>query len=290
MAGIDAGAIAIRQLGITDLDAAQRLSEEVGWNQLPWDWRIFLEMGDLFGVDSSGCGLLATGATLPQGSDFGWISMIIVTAAARQRGIATQLVRHGIERLTARGLVPGLDATIAGRAVYARLGFQDTWPIARLARPDASLRASAVPRHRSELRRADPSDLAALADLDSRAFGTNRRALLARLLDRAPELAVVSGAGDLAGFLLARPGRTATQLGPVVAPDSAIALAMIEHALLRATGPCLIDLVDLEPGLRVALEARGFVVQRRFTRMFHQRGEAFGNSRLAIAIAGPELG
>jgi len=290
MAGTDACAIAIRPLGIADLDAAQRLSEEADWNQLPWDWRIFLEMGDLFGVDGSGDALLATGATLAQGRDFGWISMIIVTAAARHRGIATQLVRHGVERLTSRGLVPGLDATIAGRAVYSRLGFQDTWPIARLVRADASLQASDAPRDGPELRAADLSDLVALADLDSRAFGTGRRALLARLLERTPELAVVSGTADLTGFLLARPGRTATQLGPVVASDPAIALAMIEHALLRTAGPCLIDLVDLKPGLRVALEARGFVVQRRFARMFYRRDEAFGDAQLAIAIAGPELG
>jgi len=71
MAGTDATALAIRSLGVADLDAAQRLSEEVAWNQLPWDWRIFLEMGDLFGVDGSGGALLATGATLPQGRDFG---------------------------------------------------------------------------------------------------------------------------------------------------------------------------------------------------------------------------
>lgn len=288
MAGTDAGTIEIRPLGIADLDAMQRLSNEAGWNQLPWDWRIFLEMGNVFGVDSSGGELLATGATLAQRRDFGWISMIIVTAAARHRGIATRLVGHGIERLTSRGLVPGLDATTAGRAVYSRLGFQDTWPIARLVCSGGS--ATAARRNSPVLRRADSGDLAALAELDSRAFGADRPALLARLLERGPELAVVSGSGDITGFLLARPGRTATQLGPVVASDPAIALAMVEHALLQATGACLIDVVDLEPGVRVALEARGFVVQRRFTRMFYQRGEAFGNPRLAIAIAGPELG
>ena len=290
MAGTDATALAIRSLGVADLDAAQRLSEEVAWNQLPWDWRIFLEMGDLFGVDGSGGALLATGATLPQGRDFGWISMIIVTASARHRGIATQLVGHGVERLTARGLVPGLDATIDGRAVYSRFGFQDTWPIARLLRSDSSQQTSAAPHDGSQLRRAAGGDLAAIADLDSRAFGTDRRALLARLLEHEPELAVVSCAGGLTGFLLARPGRTATQLGPLVAPDPEIALAMINHVLPRTTGACLIDLVDLQPGLRVALEARGFAVQRRFTRMFYRRDEAFGDPQLAVAIAGPELG
>jgi len=287
MAATNAAAT-IRALSVTDLSAAQHLSEEVGWNQLLWDWRIFLEMGDLFGVDGSGGALLATGATLAQGRDFGWISMIIVTAAARHRGIATQLVGHGIETLTARGLVPGLDATIAGRAVYSRLGFQDTWPIARLLRSDSSQQTSAAPHDGSQLRRAAGGDLAAIADLDSRAFGTDRRALLARLLEH--ELAVVSCAGALTGFLLARPGRTATQLGPLVAPDPEIALAMINHVLPRTTGACLIDLVDLQPGLRVALEARGFAVQRRFTRMFYRRDEAFGDPKLAVAIAGPELG
>jgi ribosomal protein S18 acetylase RimI-like enzyme len=282
--------VPIRPLGIADLDAIQQLSVEAGWNQVEADWRIFLELGHVFGVDGLAGTVRATGATLPLGREFGWISMIIVTAAARHRGIAAQLVLHGIEDLASQGLVPGLDATPAGRDVYGRLGFRDTWPITRLVRPGSGRVRGGPGTAAPDLRAASLSDLEAVTALDNRAFGTERRAVIARLIERAPQLAVVGWRPGAAGFLLGRVGRTATHLGPVVASDPAVALSMIDHAAARGPGPIVIDLVDLRPGLRAALEGRGFAPQRTFSRMYYRRAEAFGDPNFAIAIAGPELG
>lgn len=288
MATIDV--VPIRPLGVADLDAVQQLSFEAGWNQVEADWRIFLELGHLYGVDGPAGALRATGATLPLGREFGWISMIIVTAGARHRGLAAQLVLYGIEDLAAQGLVPGLDATPAGREVYARLGFRDTWPITRLVRPGTGRVQGAVGDIAPELRAAGLRDLDAVAALDHRAFGTERRAVIARLIERAPQLAVVGWTPGSAGFLLGRFGHTATQLGPVVASEPAVALSMIDYAVARAPGPFVLDLVDLRPGLRAALEGRGFTAQRTFSRMVYRRAEPFGDPNFAIAIAGPELG
>jgi len=288
MAATDVGPI--RPLGVADLDAVQQLSFEAGWNQVEADWRIFLELGHLYGVDGPAGAVHATGATLPLGAEFGWISMIIVTAGARHRGLAAQLVLYGIEDLAAQGLVPGLDATPAGREVYARLGFRDTWPITRLVRPGTGRVQGAVGDIAPELRAAGLRDLDAVAALDHRAFGTERRAVIARLIERAPQLAVVGWTPGSAGFLLGRFGHTATQLGPVVASEPAVALAMVDYAVARAPGPFVLDLVDLRPGLRAALEGRGFTPQRTFRRMVYRRAEPFGDPNFAIAIAGPELG
>jgi ribosomal protein S18 acetylase RimI-like enzyme len=288
MATIDV--VPIRPLGVADLDAVQNLSLEAGWNQVEADWRIFLELGHLYGVDGPAGSVRATGATLPLGREFGWISMIIVTAGARHRGIAAQLVLHGIEALASQGLVPGLDATPGGRDVYARLGFRDSWPITRLVRPGTGRVRGEPDPIAPELRAATLADLEAIAALDHRAFGTERRAVLTRLIERAPQLAVAGWTPGAAGFLLGRFGRTATHLGPVVASEPAVALSLIDYALARAPGPFTLDLVDLRPGLRAALEGRGFAAQRTFSRMFYRRAEAFGDPNFAIAIAGPELG
>jgi ribosomal protein S18 acetylase RimI-like enzyme len=288
MATIDV--VPIRPLGVADLDAVQNLSLEAGWNQVEADWRIFLELGHLYGVDGPAGTVRATGATLPLGREHGWISMVIVSAPARHRGVAAQLVLHGIEDLAEQGLIPGLDATPAGRDVYSRLGFRDTWPITRLVRPGTGRMRGEPDPVAPELRAATLSDLEALAALDLRAFGAERRAVLTRLIERAPQLAVAGWTPGAAGFLLGRFGRTATHLGPVVASEPAVALLMIDYALARAPGPFIVDLVDLRPGLRAALEGRGFAAQRTFSRMLYRRTEAFGDPNFAIAIAGPELG
>ena len=283
-------AVSVRTLGIADLPAVQRLSDGAGWNQVEADWRIFVELGRLYGAAAPDGALLASGATLALGREFGWISMIIVTPAARQRGVARHMVAHCVEDLVGQGLVPGLDATPEGREVYGRLGFRDVWPITRLVRPGTGgpLRGSGPMA--PEIRIAGLGDLAAVTELDTRAFGGERRAVLARLLERAPELAVVGWTPESAGFLLGRVGRVATHLGPIVASHPALALAMVDHAIALAPSPLVIDLVDLRPGLRAALESRGFAQQRTFTRMYYRRSEPFGDANFAVAVAGPELG
>ena len=57
----------VRVLGPTDLGAAGALAAEAGWNQVEADWRIFLELGHLMGVDVPGHEVVATAATLPLG-------------------------------------------------------------------------------------------------------------------------------------------------------------------------------------------------------------------------------
>ena len=91
-------------------------------------------------------------------------------------------------------------------------------------------------------------------------------------------------------FLLGRDGRNATQLGPVVAQDEETTVELIDHALARNPGPLMIDVLDRHSLVARALEARGFAIQRPFTRMTLDRATPFGDDRLMMAIAGPELG
>ena len=281
----------IRALGPADLPAALALSTGAGWNQVEADWRVFLEAGRLFGADAPGAGLIATAGTLPLGRELGWISMMLVDAAFRGRGVAKRLLERCLLDLAAQGLAPGLDATPAGLDVYAKFEFRATGTITRLVREGGAALAPSGPASAPEIRSATPADLDPMVALDKRAFATERRAVLARVLERSRGLAVVAlDRGRHAGFALARDGRRATQLGPVVASDPEIAIALLSHAIAHVDGPVCVDLVDGHQAVHDALTAFGLVPQRKFTRMFHRRDEPFGDARLAVAIAGPELG
>src|SRR3954447_25018278 len=118
----------IGRLTVADLPDAQALVTQAGWNQTAEDWRIFLEYGTAYAVRENR--VIATAAWLPYGG-CAWISMVLVTAAQRRRGLATRLLHRCIADVTAAGLVPVLDATPAGRTVYAPLGFQAAWGFAR---------------------------------------------------------------------------------------------------------------------------------------------------------------
>ena len=167
--------------------------------------------------DATGA-FVASALVLPFDGPFAWISMVLVTGAHRRRGIATTLMAHCMARLDALGLTPVLDATDAGRQVYAPLGFQ---PVHGLRRLRAAGIGSTVTRGEGGLRPIAESDWGAVAELDRRAFGADRAALLRHLRARQPSRALVAVRADrVVGFVLARDGSHALQVGPVVAEDA----------------------------------------------------------------------
>ena len=279
----------VRVLGPTDLGAAGALVTEAGWNQVEADWRIFLELGHVMGIDIPGEGVVATAATLPLGPDFGWIAMMLVATQYRRQGLGRQLLGQCILDLAAQGLTPGLDATAAGRELYQRYDFQDAVAITRWRRERGA--APPPPDAGFEVCPAGAADLDAIAAFDARAFGFERRSVLARLLERAPRIAALAlRRGELCGFLLGRDGREALQLGPLVATDPAAPAALLAHTVGRFPDAAYLDCLDRHLDLRGWLAMHGFAPQRRFTRMLYRRDETTGDARFAYATAGPELG
>jgi len=284
--------VELRLLRPSDIAAAMRLSAEAGWNQVAADWQIFLDLGEAYGLARRGEGrLIATAATLPHGKSFAWISMVLVAEDWRRRGLARWLLHYCVNRLSDRQLVPVLDATPAGRAVYLGLGFQDCWSMRRLVL-DRAFRHDDRERGDDVLvRPLQAGDWPALLAYDRSAFGGDRGALLRRLADRRPRAALVAErSGRLDGFLLGRDGRVMTQIGPLAAEDENTAEALLRHGLLTQPSPLAIDLADRHERLGRWLIERGFAVERPLTRMVHGRNAAFDDPARLFAVAGPEFG
>ena len=281
-------------LGEADLEGALALVREAGWNQVAADWRIFFESGTTYGLSTPSGRLIATAATLPYGGRFAWISMVLVSTEFRQRGLATRLMQRSIDTLHARGLVPILDATPAGREVYARIGFRDCWGLERLmlSRPPGAPGAMppSVPA-RCVVTPLIDADWGELLAFDSQVFGADRSQVLSRLRSRLTQTAFVARReGAVCGYVLGRDGRTATQIGPVSAEDEATAMALVAAALGSVRTPVYIDLADRHAATGAWLRDLGFTKQRSFTRMALGQSRAFDDGRRIIAVAGPELG
>src|SRR3954462_8178974 len=101
--------IGIIELGVGDAQAGLVLSTEAGWNQNEADWRFFLSKGIVFGL-RDGDRLVASAALLPYSAGNAWISMVLVTADVRRRGIATKLVDACLDVARRRSLTTWLDA------------------------------------------------------------------------------------------------------------------------------------------------------------------------------------
>src|SRR3954470_8018333 len=212
MGGIDQ--LAIMQLGGEAVREGLVLSTEAHWNQNEADWRFFLTNGSVFGVRDGDGRLIATAALLPYGDGNAWISMELVTASWRRRGLATRLVDACLERAASQGLTPWRDATPAGATVYGPLGFSPVLELRRLRLAGSAPSPSPQPVSNGAIDE--------LIARDRRAMGFDRGGLLHEFAAR-PRSQVVARHGAIA---LIRDGRTARQIGPLYADSSGAAIAM----------------------------------------------------------------
>lgn len=277
MAAIDH--MAIVELGPDDALAGLALSTEAHWNQNEADWRFFLTMGTVFGVRDHDGHLVASAALLPHASGNAWISMVLVTADWRRRGLATRLVDACIDTAAKRGFASWLDATPDGATVYAPLGFTPTLQLRRLRLEILAMPKAAV----SQARSAD--DLERLIARDGLAMGFDRSALLAELGGR-PGSRLVSSDGAAA---LVRDGRKARHIGPLFADDPDQALALVHEIIRSETGSVLIDAVGTQDEFLEGLTRSGWTIERPFQRM-RLGGATAQPAELPFAVAGPEYG
>jgi GNAT superfamily N-acetyltransferase len=273
-----------------ELPDAEALVREAGWNQVAADWEIFQALGTIHAARAGGH-VVATAAILPYGA-FAWISMVLVAGTQRRHGLGTSLLKRCIAEVVGQGRVPVLDATPAGRPIYRALGFAETWSYHRLerAQPRSSTRL-APPADAAVISPVADSDWDALCAYDAGAFGADRSALLGRLHHRLPPAEWVAKRGDrVVGFLLGRNGRSASQIGPLIAEDDDTACALLERALAAVNGPIYGDFADSKTAVRAWLARCGFVAQRPLTRMLLGRAAGFDDEARTFAVVGPEFG
>jgi GNAT superfamily N-acetyltransferase len=268
--------IDIVELGIGDVQAGLVLSTEAGWNQNEADWRFFLTQGVVFGM-RDGQRLVATAALLPYSAGNAWISMVLVTADFRRRGIATKLVDACLDEATRRSLTTWLDATPAGAAVYGPLGFTPTLQLRRLRleRPAGAKVARPL----------SACSLETLIERDADTIGFDRSSLLSEFGARSGSRSVSSAEA----MALIRGGRTARHIGPLLADHADQALALVDAIVRSEDGPWLLDAVHAHDEFLNGLVSSGWNIERPFQRM-RFGGATASPAQLPFAVAGPEFG
>jgi GNAT superfamily N-acetyltransferase len=270
--------LAIVELGVGDALAGLALSTEAHWNQNEADWRFFLTKGPVVGVRDHDGHLVATAALLPYTHSNAWISMVLVTASWRRRGLATRLLDACLATAEQHDITPWLDATPAGAAVYGPLGFKPTIQLLRLRleRSTPKERAPQPP---------PPPDFNEFITRDRHIMGFDRGTLLTELSRRSGSR-LISRDDAVA---LVRDGRRNKHIGPLFADSPSSALALVAEITRSETGPWLIDAVNTRQEFLNGLTGSGWTVERPFQRM------RFGSTiappkQLPFAVAGPEYG
>jgi hypothetical protein len=278
----------VRQTELTEAEVNEglRLSDEAGWNQTSEDWATYIRHGRVIGLRTEEGKLIASAGIMPYPPNFGFLALVLVTQAWRHRSLATHLAGECLEMLRQDGLTPVLNATPAGAAAYERLGFRIVFGSSRWeGNPSAGIGGRVIS---GSVREVEPRDLDDLVDWDSTAFGAKRRFLLAEFLARKGTVALITS--DEPGFIIARQGRRATLLGPLVAETASSGLRLLAAILSVTRGPTYLDLPDELVEYASWLEAHRFRRQRPFQRMALNRTTPFGEPRRMFLGAGPEFG
>jgi GNAT superfamily N-acetyltransferase len=283
--------IKIRLLTESDIPAAMKLKEAAGWNQTENDWRSLLTL------EPQGCfaatlndELLGTTTTTTYGEELAWVGMVLVQPEKRRLGIATRLLRTALDYLHQKVATVKLDATVAGKPVYERLGFRVESLIERWTGiSNSKAVANDIVQSVATL---DETTVKDLFVLDRRSFGADRSELLNTLIKRLSFPAALARAedGSLIGYSLSRSGTRAGYVGPIISIDPNQVEALLDRILSHLSGQRVyIDFNTASQADSSLLLDRGFVKERELVRM------ALGNSSsttspFVFAIAGPEVG
>lgn len=247
-------AIAYRSMTEHDLPAAHALSQTMRWPHRLEDWQFVLALGAGFVAEEGGA-VIGTGLCWKQGEDHASLGMIIVSPQHQGKGIGRELMNLVLEELGQRCTL--LIATPAGQPLYERLGFAATGAIHQHQGTMVAV-ASVALAAGERIRLAEPGDIAKIIELANRATGMSRDAVLKQLLSMA-EGAVLERHGELAGFSIMRRFGRGHVIGPVVAPDSERAKALIAHWSEAYAGSLVRVDVTASGGLGAWLAQAGLV-------------------------------
>lgn len=261
-----------------DLPRAHALSVAARWPHRLEDWAFCLALGEGLAVWEQNA---LVGVAMRWRYAHGMtIGLIIVADTHRGRGMASQMVEKLLADCASEPVL--LHATPAGAGVYARQGFVPAGQVLQMQGEPAPVTPVVVAGQIAEL--ADASALREAIALDDGATGMGRAALL-QALASAGRMVGLYRDGRLQAYAVVRRFGRGQVIGPVIAPDSDSALALID-TLLAEAGPGLVRIdIPETSGLQTALLARG--LQQVDTVAVMAKGvwpiPAGGTSRFALA-------
>lgn len=213
-----------RRMTADDLPAAHGLTQVLRWAHRLEDWQFLLHVGTGFVAEESGT-LIGTGLCWKFGNTHASLGLIIVSPERQGKGIGRELMSLVLEELGDRCVL--LNATPAGQPLYEKLGFMPTGTVDQhqgTMQQTAPVALAAGER----IRPVRFADLQALAALATCALGMPREEMMAQVLNMADGVLIEKG-GEVLGFSMMRRFGRGHMIGPVVAPDTERAKALIAH-------------------------------------------------------------
>lgn len=245
----------MERLGRGDIPGVVALSAAIGWDYSPEEVETALAAGVMVGCKSAAGTLVACAGLSGYGDRLTSLGMVMVHPEHQGRGLGKVVTQACMDEAGDRPIM--LVATDAGKPLYEKLGFQTVSTLHKLIAPQFTPVRAVEP-----VTGAPPTFQEVLA-LDSAAFGASRKDFLrARLAQSADQAWLRDAEGRLVGYALGIQSPVVRVIGPVVAPDAASALRLVETLASRHPGRLRIDIPSPHVELIEAVKARGFALDR----------------------------
>jgi len=247
--------VSYRRMNADDLPSAHGLTQVLRWAHRLEDWQFLLRLGTGFVAQDNGT-VIGTGLCWKFGSAHSSLGSIIVSPEQQGKGIGRELMNLVLRELGERSIL--LCATPAGQPLYEKLGFVPTGTIVQhqgTMQQTAPIALAAGER----IRPVAAGDLQALAALATRALSMPRGEVMAQLLNVA-EGVLIEKNGEAVGFSTMRRFGRGHAIGPVVAPDTERAKALIAHWAQAYAGSFVRVDVTGDSGLSAWVEGLGLAL------------------------------
>jgi GNAT superfamily N-acetyltransferase len=247
--------ISLRELRKGDLADAHALSVAVAWPHRLSDWEAVFAIGRGYCAHDPIGRLVGTAMWWPVDPGFAMVGMVIVDPGFQGRGLGRTLMEAIANDAGKRALQ--LNSTTDGVKLYESQGFRAVGAlkqyqgVARLPRRKPLICAG--------LRPVTEEDWEQILSLDLAAFGHDRSAILRGVVADAPG-AVSEIDGRITGFTFCRPFGRGRVIGPVIAADISVAIALTTCFAAKHRGDFLrVDIPDGASELSRAMEACGLI-------------------------------
>lgn len=275
--------ITCRTASLEDLQQVLDWAADEGWNPGLDDAVAFLaaDPQGFFIAEDQGGAMVAAISVVNHSDDFAFLGLYITRPEHRGKGYGLGLWEHALQHARARTV--GLDGVEAQQDNYARSGFAHAGGTTRFS----GVVAGAVS---DDIRPATPEDSPALVMAEARASGCAKPAYIAPWVTNTPNrmTLVCEDATGIAGFCTLRTCREGSKIGPLVAPDSAMAERMIRHAAGIAQGPVTLDVPASATVLSELCQTLGLEAGFKTARMY--RGAFEPVKTPVFAVTSLELG
>lgn len=237
------------------------LSTAIGWDYNETELRTVFASGLVFGHRCADGILASSAAIFPYGEHLASIGTVMVNPNFRRLGLGKAVTQRCISEIASATPIM-LIATEEGEPMYAKIGFRavetnykflcDKYrPKRTVLQSDRLIWSSAM----------DDSDWAEVLQLDAAARGGFRDTFLrTRFAQGVDHVLVRSLDGTLIGYGLSIQGPNNRVIGPIVAPDPELAIAILHHLAKDHHGPLRVDVPE---GTNQA-QVRAFLLESGF--------------------------